>query len=164
MAIYVDWNGVKSLIRWTPPNACVNCNVKFRIVRGSRCNPCHFSPASADRKTDVNFFSTGFQPKAIFKQYGVPDLWGKSQLFYFMFNQDLNNEYPYPISIVDIFGNTILQNDIDWILHHDNNLNWDDHIYNLILCLRHEHTYFEKNRRIFYKSLFDYYNKLLNGI
>ena len=160
MTMNIDWNGVKSLIKWEHKNSCVCCNVKFRKINNCRCEPCHFSPASSQRKSDINFFSTGFKPKAIFKKYGIPDKWGKSQLFYFMFYPELNNEYPNPRYIFDIFGNRINQDDINWVLHHDNNNNWDDHIYNLILCLRNEHTYFEQIDTIFYKNMFHLYKNI----
>lgn len=42
----IDREGVKSLLRWEGPNSCVNCNVKVRILNGTRCNPCNFSPSS----------------------------------------------------------------------------------------------------------------------
>lgn len=160
MAIDVDWEGVKSLVKWEPRNACVCCNVKFRIVNKCRCDVCHFSPASSGRKSDINFFTTGFKPKVIFRQYGVPDAWGKCQLFYFMFHQELNNKYPMPRYIIDIFGNRINQADIQWVLHHINNHNWDDHIYNLLLCLRHEHIYFEKANSIFDKRILKLYRNI----
>lgn len=130
------------------------------MVRGTRCSQCNFSPASTERKSDRNFFSIGFKPKAIFRQYGIPDQWGKPQLFYFLFHQELNGEYPTPPFIIDIFQNKILKDNLDWVLHHINNHNWDDNIYNLLLCLRHEHTFFEQADKEFQKQIALLYESL----
>lgn len=158
----IDREGVKSLLRWEGLNSCVNCNVKTRIVNKTRCNPCHFSPSSSDRKTNPNYFTTGIAPKVIFKKYGVPvESWGKAQLFYFMYYPELNNEYSYPDSITDIYGNTILKENIKWILHHMDKQNWNDHVWNLLLCMNHEHPFFEnlnsafdRKIKLIYESIF----------
>ena len=160
MSIDIDWDGVKSLIRWEPQNKCICCNLKLRKVTNKRCPICNFSPASSERKTNPNFFTNGYKPKAIFKKYGVPDSWGKCQLFYFMFHPELNNEYPYPSYIIDIFGDRINQNDIKWELHHENNQNWDDNIYNLMLCLKHEHSHFESTDNTFHKNIINLYERM----
>lgn len=157
MTIIIDWDEVKSLIKWDYRNNCICCNVKIRMLNNTRCSPCHFSPSSSGRKTASNYFTCGFKPKTIFRQYGVPDTWGKGQLFFFMFRPELNNEFPYPQYIIDIFGNKIMKDNIDWILHHENSKNWDDHLCNLMLCLRHEHSYFEKKNEVFYRSIMKLY-------
>lgn len=158
--INIDWDGVKSLIRWKEPNVCANCNVKVRMLNGTRCKPCHFGPSSGQRKTNPNYFTHGFAPLTIFRKYGVPKEWGKAQLFYFFYYKELNNEFPKPQSILDLNGVTVSQAKIDWILHHMNGENWNDHIWNLILCLRHEHSFFEKMDDVFNKRILDLYQKL----
>lgn len=159
----VDWEGVKSLIRWELPNTCVCCNVKIRKLNKTRCKPCYFSPASADRKSDPNYFNTGFKPKTIFRKYGVPDKWGKCQLFYFYYNQHLNNEYPYPDELIDINGNYVSKDKINWVIHHIDKNNWNDHMFNLLLCLSTEHKYFEKEEKEnlkFINRCLEYYKTL----
>ena len=156
-----DRDGVKSLIRWEKSASCINCNVKLRKITGRRCKICHFSPASNERKTNPNYFTTGIKPKDVFKPYGIPtDLWGKPQLFYHLFYPELNGEYPYPETIVDIDGKIVQKEKIKWSIHHINKENWNDHIWNLLLCLRHEHHYFEASERRLNENIAKIYKQI----
>lgn len=136
----IDRNGIISLLR----KDCVTCNVSLRKHLKTRCDPCHFSPKSGDRKSNANFIPLGATPKAIFKKYGIenPGELGKTRLYYFLYHPELNFKYP-PIPQFDIFGNPTDEK-AQWLIHHMNKNNCDDSPWNIILCLRkNEHSYFE---------------------
>jgi hypothetical protein len=72
----------------------------------------------------------------------------------------LNNEYPYPDILTDIYGDPVKKDEINWVLHHIDKNNWNDHMFNLMLCLNKEHKYFEKQDEEFVKKYLDYYKTL----
>ena len=41
-------------------------------------------------------------------------------------------------------GDVVDVNTAQWIIHHRNLENWNDHIWNIMLCLRSEHATIEK--------------------
>jgi len=125
-------NGILSLIK----NECVDCNLKVRIMKKIQCSDCPFVSCSGERKTRKNYFTTGIACGAKFYQYGIDPngRLGKAYLFYFLYHPELN----FSLSSLPNPGNK------QWILHHDDGNNWNDHIWNLILCFRTEHSFFEK--------------------
>jgi hypothetical protein len=129
------------------------CNLALRMKTGTRCKPCHFSTSSGGRKGNPNYFNIGCTPKAIFKKYGIekPNELGKPRLYYFLYNPQLNFQYP-SIPEVDIFGIETGPTS-QWLLHHVNKNNFDDSPWNLLLCLRNEHAYFEASDNIFYARM-----------
>lgn len=135
----VDFEGVKSLIKIE----CIDCNLPLRRIRNTVCDVCNFTTKSKDRKSSKNYFTIGITPKQIFKKYGIkePSELGKGRLFYFLYNPQLNFELP-DIPPYDMFGNPTASTS-QWVLHHMDKQNWNDHIWNILLCLRNEHSYFE---------------------
>jgi len=136
----IDRRGILSLIK----KECVDCNLKVRMMKKIRCEGCPFISASSDRKTRKNYFTTGIACGKKFKQYGIDPSGrlGKSYLFYFLYYPKLNFELP-KIPPLDRFGKATDENS-QWTIHHKNGENWNDHIWNIMLCLRSEHQYFEK--------------------
>lgn len=153
----VDFEGVKSLIKLE----CIDCNLPLRRMRNTICKVCHFTTTSTERKSSKNYFTIGITPKQIFKKYGIkdPSDLGKGRLFYFLYHPELNFEMP-EIPPYDIFGNETT-NTAQWILHHMDKQNWNDHIWNILLCLRNEHSYFELMEGNFHNKIGKIYNSFL---
>ena len=136
----LDRQGIISLIK----DDCVDCNLKVRMMKGIRCPDCPFVSCSGQRKSRKNYFTTGIACGVKFRQYGIDPngRLGKSYLFYFLYNQELNFKLPdFPEH--DSFGNLTTESS-QWIMHHKNRENWNDHIWNIELCLRSEHPSIEK--------------------
>ncbi len=161
MNIEFNRSEILKLIRfdYKNKNCCVSCNPKFREVNETRCKPCYFTISATDRKTDPNHFKTGVGLSNKFHKFGVSELWGKSQLFYFLYHPELNNEYPQPDSIIDIFGKEI-KGPLYWVMHHMDKCNYNDNIWNQIVCLRHEHGFFETMYNEFNDNVKNIYKRM----
>lgn len=137
----IDRQGILSLLK----KDCVDCNLKTRIMKKIRCSDCPFISCSGDRKTAKNYFTTGIACGSKFRQYGIDPngRLGKSYLYWFLYYPEYNFKLP-PIPNHDMFGNPT--NGIgQWILHHRNKENWNDHVWNIKLCLKQaEHAFWEK--------------------
>jgi len=135
----LDINGILSLIK----EDCIDCNLKVRMLKKIRCHGCPFVSCSGERKTRKNYFTTGIACGAKFRQYGIDPngRLGKSYLFYFLYHPELQWSLP-SISTTK-----------QWVIHHENSNNWNDHIWNLILCLSTEHSSFEATDNTLQKRL-----------
>jgi hypothetical protein len=133
MNVYVK--GIKSLLK----DECVDCNLHIRREENNICSDCNFR-FNSTRATGRR----GVCPGSIFKKYGLknPGSMGKHTLYYFLYYPELNFEFP-PLPDEDLFGKTSSEKTFVWHIHHMNIEYWNDHIWNLLLCLNTEHRIFE---------------------
>ena len=146
----INYKGIWNILK---PD-CVICNWPLEVAMKTACKSCPFISGSWNTTKKSKYRMPRPAISKDFNGLGIDkyiNKLGKHQLYFFLYNPDLNFELP---NIPDYDMNDKLTNEhTKWILHHINGNFWDDRQFNLLLCLNNEHGFFEKQIRDAVKNI-----------